>query len=266
MTATRSTASNVTISLGLISFHVDLLSAVQSKQAKAAGAATVLTCPTCHDDEIHSPLKQRYFCERNHGPFAKIDAVKALSVDDEITPAPADKVAEAVVAQGDRTAIDLTVHPADEVEACTISTGNVYRLKPRDNEAQYALMLELARNPSMAFVGEYTNKGATLLYRIVARGDLLVMTELVRPDRVTAPFSVPPVEVDGRLLETGKALVSSLTEPFDPAAWADRRKAKLNDLATKLKALEPMAVADSSASNTATDLLELLRRSVDAAA
>jgi non-homologous end joining protein Ku len=265
VTTTRPTASNVTVSLGLISFHVDLLSAVHSKQAKAAGASTVLTCPTCHADEVSSPLKQKYFCEHNHGPFAKTDAVKALSVDDEITPAPADKVAEAIVVQGDRTAIELTVHPADEVEACTISTGNIYRLKPRDNEAQYALMLELTRDSGVAFIGEYTNKGATLLYRIVARGDLLVMTELVRPDRVTAPFPIRPVEADGRLLETGKALVSTLTEPFDAAAWADRRKARLTELAEKLKALKPVPVTDSVA-DTATDLLELLRQSVDAAA
>jgi non-homologous end joining protein Ku len=262
----RPTASNVTISLGLISFHVDLLSAVQSKQAKAAGASTILTCPTCHEAEVHSPLKQRYFCEQGHGPFDKADAVKALSVDGTITPAPIEKVAEAVVVTGDRTAIELTVHPASEVEACTVSTGNVYRLKPRDNEAQYALMLELAGNSSVAFVGEYTNKGATLLYRIVARGDLLIMTELVRPDRVTAPFEVPAVAVDERLLATGKTLVDSLTEPFEATAWADRRKARLNDLADKLRALEPASATDSSAAETATDLLDLLRRSVDAAA
>jgi non-homologous end joining protein Ku len=264
--AARPTASNVTISLGLISFHVDLHSAVQSKQARAAGASTILTCPTCHEGGEHSPLKQRYFCEQGHGPFAKGDAVTALSVDSGIMAAPADKVAAATVVEGDRTAIELTVHPADEVETCTISTGNVYRLKPRDNEAQYALMLELVRNSSVAFVGEYTNKGATLLYRIVARGDLLVMAELVRPDRVTGPFEVSAVKVDERLLETGKALVLSLTEPFEAAAWADRRKARLNDLAAKLKALEPVSPADSSAADTAANLLELLRRSVDAAA
>jgi non-homologous end joining protein Ku len=261
-----SSASNVTVSLGLISFHVDLLSAVQSKQARTAGASTLLTCPVCHEDGGHSPLKQRYFCEQNHGPFAKADAVKALSVDNEITPAPAEKVAAAVEVQGDRTAIELTIHPASEVEQATVSTGNVYRLKPRANEAQYALMLELARNEDVAFIGEYTNKGATLLYRIVARGELLVMTELVRPDRVTPAFELEPFEVDARLLETGRVLVSSLVEPFDPAAWADRRKAKLNDLAAKLRALTPVEATDSSAADTAGELLELLRRSVDAAA
>jgi len=266
MTAARSTASNVTISLGLISFHVDLISAVHSKQAKAAGASTVLTCPTCHENDEHSPLKQRYFCEQGHGPFAKDDAVRALSVGGEITPAPAASVAQVTTVDGDRTAIELTVHPTDEVEACTVSTGNIYRLRPRDNEAQYALMLELARNTSVAFIGEYTNKGATLLYRIVARGDLLVMTELVRPDRVTVPFEVPAVKVDERLLSTGETLVASLTEPFEPAAWADRRKVRLNDLAAKLKALQPAEPTGSAASETAGDLLELLRRSVDAAA
>lgn len=267
MSSARSTASNVTVRLGLISFHVDMMSALHSKQAKAKTASKTMVCPTCHGvDELHA-LKQKFVCEHdaNHGPFAKADAVMALVVDGEMLPTALETVAELTETE-ERSDVELTVHPAVDVEAHTLVTGNIYRLKPRDNEAQYALMVELVSSPSVAFIAEWTNKGATLLYRLVVHGGLLMMTELARPDRVSEPFAAPSLAFDEKLLDQGKNMVERACEPFDPADWQDRRKARLLALAERLGAAAPVTGAVSPAADTAADLLELLARSVDAAA
>lgn len=267
MSSIRATMSNVTVAFGLVSFPVDLMPATASKRAKARTASTVLICPACNDAGELRPLKQRYLCEHDddHGPFGKADAGIAIAIDGELQPAPTDTVAEAMQPDTERGVIELTVHPADQVEANTFTAGNIYRLRPRGNEAHYGLVAELARNHGIAFICEVTNKGATLLYRLIERDGVLVLTELVRPDRITDTEVLPDVSFDPKLLTTGETLVSSLCEPFEPAAFIDRRRARLEAMAANLKSMDPDST-DTSAADTATDLLELLRRSVDAAA
>lgn len=260
--------SNVTVSFGLVSFPVDLMPATTSKASKAKAASTTLICPTCNADGRVHPLKQRYLCEHDnsHGPFGKADAATAVQIDGELSPAPADAMAEVKRPDTERGVVELTVHPADGVEAHTFTSGNIYRLRPRGNEAHYGLVAELARNHDIAFICEVTNKGTTLLYRLVERDGVLILTELVRPDRITDAETLPDVSFDPKLLATGESLVSTLSEPFEPAAFADRRKARLEALAASFQAQESTESTEESAADTATDLLELLRRSVDAAA
>ena len=260
---------NVTVAFGLVSFPVDVMPAITSKTTKARVASTTLVCPTCETEGNLHPLKQRYLCEHDasHGPFGKADAGTAIQIDGELRAAPAEAVTEARQLEGERGVIDLSVHPAAQVEAHTFSSGNIYRLRPTGNESHYGLVAELARNRDIAFLCEVTNKGATLLYRLIERDGALVLTELVRPERVTETDPLPDVSFDPKLLATGESLVTSLDEPFDPAAFEDRRKARLEAMAANLRAQDPVDEGvDTSAADTATDLLELLRRSVDAAA
>lgn len=264
--AVRPTVSNVTVSLGLVSFTADLLAATKSKQSKARTASKVMVCPLCEKDDKLVALHQQFACDA-HGAFAKGDAGTAIMVDGELLPAPPEDVAEATKTAGVRDLIGLTVHPAAQVEAHTFASGNIYRLRPRDNEANYALIRELVSTlPETAFLCEVTNKGATLLYRLVTRDGWLVLAELVRPDRIHELEELPEMAFDPRLLEMGRDLAASMGEPFHPADYVDRRKARLEALAARLQNTEPDGADDSSVADTTADLLELLRRSVDAAA
>lgn len=267
MAAIRPTATNVTVSFGLVSFPVDLISAVQTKQAKAKTASKTMICPVCEADDQLSPLRQVYQCSHDsaHGPIAKGDAGTAITIDGELHRADPNAMAEADQVEGVRDVIALTVHPAGEVEACTFPSGNIYRLRPRGNEAHYGLVLNLVADRSRAFLAEVTNKGATLLYRLIERDGVLVLAELVRPERLTDPFDLPDVSFDPRLLETGESLVRSMCEPFFPDDWADRRKAKLAALAAQLDDGPPAETEDRTAEVAADDLLDLMRRSLDAA-
>jgi non-homologous end joining protein Ku len=259
---------DVTVAFGLVSFPVDVMPATTSKATKARTASTTLVCPTCEAAGELQPLKQRFLCQHDagHGPFGKADAGTAVEIDGELQAVTPEAVAEVKKLDGERGVIELTVHPAADVEAHTFSSGNIYRLRPTGNEAHYGLVLNLVHDHTKAFVCEVTNKGATLLYRLVERDGMLLLTELVRPERITDLFPLPDVSFDWRLLATGESLVESMCEPFFPDDWADRRKAKLIALASHLQAQEPVESVDTSVADTATDLLELLRRSVDAAA
>lgn len=263
----RPTATNVTVSFGLISFPVDLISAVETKQRKAQTASKTMVCPTCQADGRLSPLRQQYTCSHDgsHGPVARGDAGVAVKVDGELRAVDPAAIEEAEQVTGVRDVIALTVHPAADVEGCTFPSGNIYRLRPRGNESHYGLVLNLAADTAVAFVCEVTNKGATLLYRLVERDGMLVLVELVRPERLTESFDLPDVSFDPRLMDQGKVLVESMLEPFFPDDWVDRRKARLVALAESLGGEAGDAGEAGSAEDAAGDLLELMRRSLDAA-
>lgn len=269
----KATMSNATVSLALINLPVDLVPVMRSKAAKRNNAKTALVCPTCQaeSNELHH-VSQQYACSHDstHGPFGKADTAVALEVDGELTAmpdpvAPEDKpVTERVP---ERNRIELTIHPADEVEAHTWPSGNLYQLRCRELPGDYALMAALVADRDVAFLCEVTNKGATLLYRLVQRDGVLVLTELVRPEQLHPREEAPDVEVEERLLSAGREIVRRWTVAFDPDVWADRRRERLMAMAERLRGQAPVeSDTERSASDAAEALRELVRRSADAAA
>lgn len=264
MAKTRATASNVTVSLGLVSFPVDLVPATRSKATKADDVSTKMVCPTCAPNELNT-VEQRYHCSTHaeHGPFAPGDVARALVVGGELRPVEPGQLQE-VAGSAPSGVADLTVYPAGQVEEHTMPSGNIYRLRAKGSPGHYGLMLELVADRNVAFLTEVTNKGATKLYRLIARHGALVLVELVRPSEFHEP---EPVEVvlDEKLLPAGRALVESMLDEFDPANFADLRKTRLVALAAQV-APEIEVPAERPAVSVAADLMELLRRSVQAAA
>lgn len=258
MARTRATASNVTVSLGLVSFPVDLVPATRSK---ASEVSTKMVCPLCAPDELRS-VDQRYHCSHDseHGPFSQGELGRALVVDGELRPLPAEGIGE----EARSTGIGLTVHPAGQVEAHTMPSGNIYRLRPKGAAGHYGLMLELVRDMGVAFLAEFTNKGATKLYRLVERHGVLVLTELVRPSEFHEPEAVD-VHCDERLLPTARMLVDSLLDEFDAESFGDRRRERLAALAAEYAPVQEIP-AKRPAAAVADELMEQLRRSVEAAA
>jgi non-homologous end joining protein Ku len=262
MAAARPTASNVTVSFGLISFPVDLVPATRSKSTKAESVSKKTVCPTCTEP---NPVSQVYKCEKGHGPFAKGDTKTALQIDGALHWPKPEQLAELAVADGVRGVVALTVHPAEQVEAHTMPAGNIYRLRPRDNVEHYALVLALVEDAKVAFLCEVTNKGATKLYRALARDGLLVLAELVRPSEFHQPDTAPDISFDPKLLATGRMLVETLVEEFDPATFADKRKARLVAMAGDVPADENDDRTDRAAVQAAADLTELIRQATKAA-
>lgn len=262
MAAVRPTASNVTVSFGLISFPVDLVPATRSKTTKAESVSTKTVCPTCTEP---NPVSQVYKCEKGHGPFAKGDTMKALQIDGVLHWPKAEQLAALAETDGVRGVIALTVHPAEQVETHTMPSGNIYRLRPRDNVEHYALVLALAEDAKVAFLCEVTNKGTTKLYRAIVRDGLLVLVELVRPSEFHVAPEAPEVSFEPRLLAQGRLLVETLVEEFDPVTFADKRKARLVAMAGEVPVEDKDDRPDRSAVQAAADLSELIRQATKAA-
>lgn len=266
--AARATMIGATLSLGVMTFQVDLISASRSKKNAASDVAKPTNvCPTC---DTPSPLKQQLYCEaEHHGPFGSKDADKAMLEDGQLKKVDIEDIKAVKAAVADTKSIDLHVYPAVQVEAHTVPGGSAYRLRPQRNAKgakfsaadveRYALVLQLVQNGQLAFIAEVGIKGSSSLYRCVAQDEALTLVGLVRPEELVpaALVEVPELpEISARLAHTGRAMVEESTEDFDPAAWADGIQAGLKKLREEAEA---PSGTDTPANDTRTATAELVK-------
>lgn len=265
--AARATMTGATLSLGVMSFQVDLISATRSTKNAASDAAKLKSvCPTCTEA---SPLRQQYYCEaKQHGPFTMKDADKAMSKDGVLVKVDIEEV-KAVKGVADTKSIDLHIFPAAQVEAHTMPGDAVYRMRPQRNPKatqyatadcqRYALLLQLVADPTLAFIAEVGIKSASRIYRCVAHDGALALVGLVRPEELVPVnlVEMPPLpEVSEALANTGRHMVAECTETFDPAAWADGIQVGLKKLR---ESADVVPEAEPESGPAATDLAELLK-------
>lgn len=260
----RASLTGVTVSCGVISLDVDLVPATRAKADKRAANSTALTrvCPTCTEG---AKIKQLLICENGHGPFAQGDLHHATEVDGVLKKVDPDEVAEAQVPTVDAKSVIFSVFPAAQVEAATLPSGNVYRMrlgaKPsRATMQAYGLLRELVADSELAFISELVVKGVSKLYRGIARDGMITLTELYRPSLFHSPEQVDAV-VDEAMATVGRSMVAETVQDFDPAAWESAAEARLAALQAAASAgTEPEEVNEDAAKATeiALRLLDLL--------
>jgi hypothetical protein len=251
-TPPRAVLSGVRVSFGIINAMVDLVPVQQSKATRAkSNISTTSLCPTCKGDE---PLKSQLWCEHGHGPFIASDARKAVTVEGELKPTTTEEVAAAKAPSIPEKQAELSVFEAVEVEAATMPGGNMFRLRS-DPTTTYGLLLKLVDDRSVAFLCEMVVKGKTCLYRAVAQNGTIVLTELVRPERIL-PHEPIEVEVDEQVLANGRRLTQALIQPFVAGDWADERQVRLAGIGGA--EAEPDEARDADVKAATADLVAML--------
>lgn len=258
MTPPRSVLSGLTLSFGLMSLSVDLLPTTVSRTVQSFRTV----CPRC---EEAVRLTQQYVCEA-HGVIALADADKAIDTPDgglrKVTSG------DVALVRGNATkstAVDISVYPAEQVEAATFTSGTSYSLrlgKASKGSAQaYALLVEMVRNANHAYVCEITMRSVERLYRLVARHDSLMVVELARPEDVHEVQAPEAPALEEKHLAMAEAMVQGFIEDFDPATWKSQRTERFDALhaAEAMATPEPAAVA-----HKVDDLMALLQRTIDA--
>lgn len=250
-TPPRAVLKGVTVSFGIITALVDLVPVQFSKATRAkSNISTTNLCPTC---EANIPLKSQLWCEHGHGPFSANDARKAVTVDGELRPTTTEEVVAAKAPSIPEKAATLSVFNAVQVEASTMPNGNLFRLRSEPT-ATYGLLLKLVADSDLAFLCEMVVKGKACLYRAVAQGGTIVLTELVRPERMN-PFEAVEVQVDDRVLENARRLAEVMVEEFVADDWADERQARLEGLGG-VRVVDEARVSDVKAATA--DLVAML--------
>ena len=148
-----------------------------------------------------------------------------------------------------------------------------YYLGPGSEETAktYALLRDAMAKANRAAIGTLVMRGKEYLAAIRADGDVLVLETMFFADEVRDPrkdVDRPPerVKPTPQELRTAGQLIDSMTGPWNPDAYRDTYTDRVNELIQAKRRGKEIAVAEEAPEATnVTDLMEVLRRSVESA-
>ncbi len=255
--AARSIGS-VTISFGLVAIPVKLYSATQT--------ANALSFNLLHKD-CGSRLKQQYICAKDGSIVERDDMVKGyeFAKDQYVTFTPEE--IKALEEAGTHT-IDISEFvPVESIDP--VYFDKTYYLAPDKGAAKpYGLLTEALKQAKLCAVGRWATRGKGYIVMLRAVGDLLTLQQLhfaadVRP---ASEIEVPKPDVKSAELLLAQQLIKQQTsERFDPAAYTDEVRARIQSAIEKKVEGREISVSDFPAEGggKVIDLMEALRASLD---
>jgi DNA end-binding protein Ku len=255
--AARSIAS-LTVSFGLVAIPVKLYSATQ---ASGAISFNLLHKPPCG-----SRLKQQYICAKEGVPVAREDTVKGyeFAKDQYVVFTPEELKA---LEEAGTHAIEIT----DFVPIASIDPvyfDKAYYLGPDKGGAKpYALLTRALRQTGRCALGRWAARGKQYIVMIRPVAEGLVMQQLLYAAEVRpiSEVEIPKTEVrDAELALATQLIEQQAAAAFDPSAYTDEVKARIEAAVQKKVEGQEIAVAEEAAAPTAQviDLMEALRASL----
>jgi DNA end-binding protein Ku len=255
--AARSIAS-LTVSFGLVSIPVKLHSATQ-----AAGA---ISFNMLHKPPCGSRLKQQYVCAKEGVVVAREDTVKGYEfAKDQYVVFTSDEL---------KALEEAGTHMVEITEFVPIGTvdpvyfDKAYYLAPDKGGAKpYALLARALEEAGRCALGRWAARGKQYIVMLRPVDGVLVMQQLLYAAEVRpiAELEIPQTEVRDAELKLAQQLIESqAAERFDPAAYKDDVKARIEAaIAKKVEGQEIALVEEAPATGAQViDLMEALRASL----
>ena len=257
--AARSIGS-VTISFGLVAIPVKLYSATQS--------ANAISFNLLHKG-CGSRLKQQYICQKHGTVVERDDTVKGyeFAKDQYVTFEPEE--IKALEEAGTHAVEIAEFVPVESIDP--VYFDKTYYLAPDKGGAKpYALLTEALKQAKRCAVGRWAVRGKAYVVMLRPMGDMLTMQQLhfaadVRP---ASEIEVPKQEVKPAELTLAQQLINQQTaEKFDPAAYTDELRARIQAAIEKKVEGHQISVSDFAApgEGKVIDLMEALRASLEKA-
>jgi DNA end-binding protein Ku len=208
--------------------------------------------------------------ERTGDQVPNEDIVKGREADGEIVVVEPDELRD--IAPGRSRAIDV-VEFVDLAEIDPVYFDRTYWVAPSDDRYahSYGLLCRALAQSNRAGIATVTMHGREHLTALRADGDVLVLQTLFWADEVRDPaeqLDALPVRDDPREqeLDTAIQLVSAMTTTWKPGQYQDTYTERVEQLiADKREGREVVPAEAPEDATEVSDLLEALRRSVEAA-
>lgn len=191
--------------------------------------------------------------------FTEGDASVVLTEDDLAT-LPAERSKEIDV---------LEFVPNDQVDP--IMFGSAYYLAPSSTSSKpYVLLRRTLEETDRTAIVSFTLRQKTRLAALRVRGDALLLQTLLWADEIREPEfeGLDEAKISAKELDMSAKLVRSYEADFDPAAHTDEYQVQLRALLEEKLAsgevVQTSAAEDEDTGGEVLDLMEALRRSVEA--
>jgi DNA end-binding protein Ku len=254
--AARSIAS-LTVSFGLVSIPVKLFSATESSRA--------ISFNLLHKD-CGSRLKQQYLCVKEEVPVAREDMVKGyeFAKDQYVVFSPEEL--KALEESGTHAAEITEFVPIASIDP--VYFDKAYYLAPDKGGAKpYALFAAALRQSGRCALGRWAARGKQYIVMIRPVEDGLVMQQLLYAGEVRSiqELEIPKTEVKDAELKLAQQLIEQqAAERFDPAAYTDEVRARIEAAVQKKVAGQEITMMDAPEGGAQViDLMEALRASLE---
>jgi DNA end-binding protein Ku len=254
--AARSIAS-LTVSFGLVSIPVKLFSATESSRA--------ISFNLLHKD-CGSRLKQQYLCVKEEVPVAREDMVKGyeFAKDQYVVFSPEEL--KALEESGTHAAEITEFVPIASIDP--VYFDKAYYLAPDKGGAKpYALFAAALRQSGRCALGRWAARGKQYIVMIRPVEDGLVMQQLLYAGEVRSiqELEIPKTEVKDAELKLAQQLIEQqAAERFDPAAYTDEMRARIEAAVQKKVAGQEITMMDAPEGGAQViDLMEALRASLE---
>ena len=248
------------LSFGLVNVPVALYSAVRDLDL--------------HFHQLHEKdtarIDTRRFCEQEDKEIPLEEIGHAYDLDDGKTVIVTDEDLEAVAPRKTRT-IDIEAF-VDLAEIDPVYFDHPYFLAPTgDSEGPrraYQLLVEAMRRSDGVALGRFVMRTKEYLVAIQVRDDRLALTTMRFADEIrsTSGIDTGGKKPSKQQLDQAVALVEALSTDWDPSAWKDCYRARLEDVVDrKRKGKRISAPKQEKEPAPAPDLMAALERSLAAA-
>ena len=255
--AARSIGS-LTVSFGLVAIPVKLYSATQP-----AGA---ISFNLLHKAPCGSRLKQQYICAKEEVVVPREDIVKGyeFAKDQYVIFTPEELKA---LEEAGSHAVEITEFvPVESVDP--VYFDKAYYLAPDKGGAKpYALLTKALREAKRCALGRWAARGKQYVVIVRPVEDALVMQQLLYAAEVrpVSELEIPKTDVKDAELKLARQLIEQqASKGFDPAAYKDEVKARIEAAVQKKVEGQEIAIAEEAPAQGAQviDLMEALRASL----
>jgi len=255
--AARSIGS-LTVSFGLVAIPVKLYSATQP-----AGA---ISFNLLHKAPCGSRLKQQYICAKEEVVVPREDIVKGyeFAKDQYVIFTPEELKA---LEEAGSHAVEITEFvPVESVDP--VYFDKAYYLAPDKGGAKpYALLTKALREAKRCALGRWAARGKQYVVIVRPVEDALVMQQLLYAAEVrpVSELEIPKTDVKDAELKLARQLIEQqASEGFDPTAYQDEVKARIEAAVQKKVEGQEIAIAEEAPAQGAQviDLMEALRASL----
>jgi non-homologous end joining protein Ku len=153
-----------------------------------------------------------------------------------------------------KSILNMSLHPAAEVENGTVPSGKTYQLSPHKPALApvYGLLVDmLQRHPEVRALVQWTPTSRPSTYEVKVAGNRLVMEEKAAPEQmkpvVEVSYDAPTAEYQAMV----DKLVPTMVTDFDPAKYADTYARGLESLLAAKAAVQGAAAPKAAKSTTA---------------
>jgi DNA end-binding protein Ku len=244
------------ISFGLVNVPVRLYGAVAEH--------------TLHFHYVHakdgSRIGYEKICKAEGEPVPEDEIVKAFEVEEGEFVTMTDEDFEAARVEGYRS---IDVHdfvPSDEIDP--VYFRHTYYAGPQDGaEKVYALLVEAMEQSGLVGIARFVMRDRQHLGCLRVRDGVLTLEQLYFADEIRPPDEHRPdgAKVEQRELELALRLIDSFSGHFEPEQYRDTYRDALCEVIAAKRRGETLHVPEPTEEEGVPDLMEALRRSIDAA-